>query len=149
MIFSSFGPVIQHIRSGKLKALGVSVPKRFVSLPDVPTIAELGFPGFDFSVWTGIAVPAGTPANIREQINAAVSKALEAPEVQTRFTTLGFVPGDGNPQALKKKIADDHGGRIEISNRMSGASVLGAQVSLSLGCVANVKHLENTISGPA
>ena len=108
MIFSSFGPVIQHIRSGKLKALGVSVPKRYVSLPDVPTIAELGFPGFDFSVWTGIAVPAGTPANIREQINAAVSKALEAPEVQTRFTTLGFVPGDGNPQALKKKIADDH-----------------------------------------
>lgn len=108
MIFSSFGPVVQHIRSGKLKALGVSVPKRYASLPDVPTIAESGVPGFDFSVWTGIAVPAGTPANIREQINAAVTKALEAPDVQARFATLGFVPGDGNPQTLKKKIADDH-----------------------------------------
>ena len=57
--------------------------------------------------------------------------------------------GTGLGLAVVKKIADDHGGRIEISNRMSGASVLGAQVSLSLGCVANVKHLENTISGPA
>lgn len=57
--------------------------------------------------------------------------------------------GTGLGLAVVKKIADDHGGRIEISNRMSGASVLGAQVSLSLGCVANVKNLENTISGPA
>ena len=57
--------------------------------------------------------------------------------------------GTGLGLAVVKKIADDHGGRIEISNRMSGASLLGAQVSLSLGCVANVKHLENTISGPA
>jgi nitrogen fixation/metabolism regulation signal transduction histidine kinase len=57
--------------------------------------------------------------------------------------------GTGLGLAVVKKIADDHGGRIEISNRMSGASVLGAQVSLSLGCVVNVKNLENTISGPA
>ena len=57
--------------------------------------------------------------------------------------------GTGLGLAVVKKIADDHGGRIEISNRMSGVSVLGAQVSLSLGCVANVKNLENTISGPA
>jgi len=57
--------------------------------------------------------------------------------------------GTGLGLAVVKKIADDHGGRIEISNRMSGDAVLGAQVSLSLACVANVKHLENTISGLA
>ena len=57
--------------------------------------------------------------------------------------------GTGLGLAVVKKIADDHGGRIEISNRMNGALVLGAQVSLSLACVANVKHLENTISDPA
>ena len=76
MVFISFGPVIQHIRSGKLKALGVSVPRRYASLPEVPTIAESGLPGFDFSVWTGIAVPAGTPKEVRETINAAVAKVL-------------------------------------------------------------------------
>jgi len=108
MIFSSFGPVAQHIHSGRLKALGVSVEKRYASLPEVPTIAESGVPGFDFSVWTGIAVPAGTPKDIRDQIHAAVTKALEAPGVRARFDTLGFVPGDGDPEALRKKIQDDY-----------------------------------------
>jgi tripartite-type tricarboxylate transporter receptor subunit TctC len=108
MIFSSFGPVVQHIRSGKLKALGVSVPRRYASLPEVPTIAESGVPGFEFSVWTGIAMPAGTPKPICDEVNAAVTKALAAPEVRARFDTLGFVPGDGDPQTLRKKIQDDH-----------------------------------------
>ncbi len=108
MIFSSFGPVVPHIQSGRLKALGVSVEKRYASMPQVPTIAESGVPGFDFSVWTGIAVPAGTPQDIRERIHAAVTKALQAPEVRKRFDTLGFVPGDGDPAQLRKKIEGDH-----------------------------------------
>lgn len=107
MVFSSFGPVVQHIRSGKLKALGVSVPRRYPSLPEVPTIADSGVPGFDFSVWTGIALPSGTPKVVRDEVNAAVSLALAAPEVRSRFETLGFVPGDGDPQTLRKKIHDD------------------------------------------
>jgi len=107
MVFISFGPVIQHIRSGKLKALGVSVPRRYASLPEVPTIAESGLPGFDFSVWTGIAVPAGTPKEVRETINAAVAKVLEAPEVRARFESLGFVPGDRSPETLRRRIAED------------------------------------------
>ncbi|MCJ0765587.1 Bug family tripartite tricarboxylate transporter substrate binding protein [Variovorax terrae] len=122
MIFSSFGPVVQHIRSGRLKALGISVPKRYASLPEVPTIAESGVPGFDFSVWTGIAVPAGTPQAIRDTIAAAVAKALQVPEVRARFDGLGFVPGDGDPQALRRKIQGDyakwkqviHAARIQI-----------------------------------
>lgn len=108
MIFSSFGPVVPHIRSGKLKALGVSVPQRYADLPDVPTIAESGVPGFDFSVWTGIAVPAGTPKAVRDQVGAAVAKALAAPEVRARFDSLGYVTGDGDSQALRKKIQGDH-----------------------------------------
>jgi len=108
LIFSSFGPVVQHVKGGRLKALGVSVPRRHASLPDVPTIADSGVPGFDFSVWTGIAVPAGTPRNVRDQVHEAVVKALEAPAVRTRFATLGFVPGDPNPLTLRNKIAADH-----------------------------------------
>lgn len=108
MIFSSFGPVLQHIKTGKLKALGISVPRRYASLPEVPTIAESGVPGFDFSVWTGIAVPAGTPKEIREQIHMAVTQALDSPEVRARFDSLGFVPGDGDPEALRRRIAADY-----------------------------------------
>lgn len=108
MVFSSFGPVVPHIRSGKLKALGVSVPRRYAGLPDVPTIAESGVPGFDFSVWTGIAVPGGTPKAVRDEIGAAVARALEAPEVRARFDSLGYVTSDGDPQALGKKIRHDH-----------------------------------------
>ena len=121
MIFSSFGPVLQHIRSGKLKALGVSVPTRYPSLPDVPTIAESGVPGFDFSVWTGIAVPAGTPADVRARINAAVAEALKAPEVRERFAALGFVVGDGNPDALRQRIINDYAkwGRIIPAARLT------------------------------
>jgi tripartite-type tricarboxylate transporter receptor subunit TctC len=93
--------------ASKLKALGISVPKRYASLPEVPTISEAGVPGFEFSVWTGIAMPVGTPKSIRDQVNTAISKALEAPEVRSRFETLGFLPGDGDPQALRKKIHED------------------------------------------
>lgn len=108
MIFSSFGPVVQHIKAGRLKALGVSVPRRYASLPDVPTIAESGVPGFDFSVWTGIAVPAGTPQPVRQQIHAAVVKAIESAPVRAKFEALGYLPGDPGPGALKAKIAADH-----------------------------------------
>lgn len=108
MIFSSFGPVIPHIKAGKLKALGVSVPRRFASIAQVPTISESGVPGFDFSVWTGIAMPVGTPREIRDQVNAAVTKALEAPEVRERFATLGYEPVGGSADVLRKKIGDDY-----------------------------------------
>lgn len=107
MVFSSFGPVVQHIKSGRLKALGVSVPRRYPSLPEVPTIAET-VPGFDFSVWTGIAVPAGTPQNIRDAINAAVARAMEGQEARARFDTLGFVPAERSAEVLRKKINDDY-----------------------------------------
>ena len=108
MVFSSFGPVIGHIKSGKLKALGISVPRRFESIPQVPTISESGVPGFDFSVWTGIAVPAGTPQAVRDQINSAVTRALAAPEVRERFTALGYEAVGGDAEVLRKKIADDY-----------------------------------------
>lgn len=108
MVFSSFGPVVPHIRSGRLKALGVTVPRRFPTLSEVPTIAESGVPGFEFSVWTGIAVPAGTPTTVREQIHAAVVKSLEQPAVRARFESLGYVPGDPTPGALKAKIVAEH-----------------------------------------
>ena len=108
MIFSSFGPVLPHVQSGKLKALGISVPQRADSFPGVPTIAESGVENFDFSVWTGIAVPAGTPKEIRDEISKAVAKALQEPKVQERFAQLGWIVADGDPEKMRAKIQNDY-----------------------------------------
>ena len=77
--------VTQFISQGKLRALAVTTPKRFHGLPDVPTIAESGFPGYDLSSWFGLLAPAGTPEPVIERLNAEVLKALKDPGVRARL----------------------------------------------------------------
>ena len=108
MVFSSIGASIQHIKTGKLKALGISVTKRFPQLPDVPTLAESGLPGYDLGVWIGASYPAGTPKPIVERVNGEITKLLETPEVRARFAELGYVPVGGKPEVLTKRIEKDY-----------------------------------------
>jgi tripartite-type tricarboxylate transporter receptor subunit TctC len=84
-LFAAMPTVTGHIREGKLRAIAVTTPKRFRGLPDVPTIAELGYPGYDFSSWFGILAPAGTPKAAVERLHAEVVKALKDPGVQDRL----------------------------------------------------------------
>ncbi len=77
------------IKSGKLRPLGVSSLKRISQLPDVPTIAEAGVPGFEVNVWYGLFVPRGTPPKIIEKISADVSRIVKTPEMRERFAGLG------------------------------------------------------------
>ena len=108
MVFSSIGASIQHIKTGKLKALGISVTKRFPQLPDVPTLAESGIPGYDLGVWIGASYPAGTPKPIVDRVNGEITKLLETPEVRARFAELGYVPVGGKPEVLAKRIEKDY-----------------------------------------
>lgn len=108
MVFSSIGASIQHIKTGKLKALGISVTKRFPQLPDVPTLAESGIPAYDLGVWIGASYPAGTPKPIVERVNGEITKLLETPEVRARFAELGYVPVGGKPEVLTKRIEKDY-----------------------------------------
>lgn len=78
-----------HVRSGKLKVLAVLSPNRSVIFPDVPTIAESGFPGFEASVWYGLVAPAATPKPIVAKLHAEVQKALKTREVRGRMTAVG------------------------------------------------------------
>jgi tripartite-type tricarboxylate transporter receptor subunit TctC len=80
---------VPHIRSGKLRAFAVSSAKRASSLPEVPTLQEAGFKGFDMSQWQGVLVPAGTPRAIVERLNGAIVKAMHAPEVHERIAVQG------------------------------------------------------------
>jgi len=108
MTFSSLGPTFQHLKTGKLKALAISVSKRFAGLPDVPTMAEAGVTGYDLGVWIGLHYPAGTPKAAVDRVNAELNRILENPEVRARFADLGYVPVGGKPEVLTKRIERDY-----------------------------------------
>jgi tripartite-type tricarboxylate transporter receptor subunit TctC len=84
-LFAAMPTVTQHIRDGKLRAIAVTTPRRFRGLPDVPTIAELGYTGYDFSSWFGVLAPAGTPQPVIAKLNAEIVKALKDPAVQQKL----------------------------------------------------------------
>ena len=81
--------VLPHARSGKLKVLAVLSPNRTANFPDVPTVAESGFPGFEASVWYGLVAPVATPKPIVQKLHAEVQKALQTQEVRERMTAVG------------------------------------------------------------
>jgi tripartite-type tricarboxylate transporter receptor subunit TctC len=83
--FSSASAAMPQIKGGKLKALGVTTPKRMNSLPEVPTIAESGLPGFSYTLWGGLFAPAGTPAAVIDSLNREVNAVLAMPEIRTRL----------------------------------------------------------------
>ncbi len=87
--FAGVPNVISHVKAGKLKALGVTTPKRSPDLPDVPTIAEAGVPGYEATLWLGLLAPAGTPPEIVQRIHAETVKALQDPELQPAFRAAG------------------------------------------------------------
>ena len=96
VMFDAIPGVLAQIKSGKLKALGIASPKRSPFLPDLPTIAEQGFPGFDAVGWIGIAAPAKTPPAILDKLNAEIRRILGTPEVKEKLATLAFAQVDDN-----------------------------------------------------
>lgn len=104
LMFFNTPAAAPYVKSGKVRALGVSTARRSGLLPDVPTIAESGLPGFDIAVWLGLSVPAGTPAAIVERTHAAVARALRVPEIEKQLLDLGAEPGGETPQAFARRI---------------------------------------------
>ena len=100
MNLGSLVQMMPHVRSGKLKALGVSSARRVAALPDVPTIAEAGVPGFDVSTWWGILAPAGTPQPVLERLHKEITAILESPETRKRFELEGAEVAGMKPQGF-------------------------------------------------
>ena len=90
MLVSTFASALPHVKSGRLRALGVTGVKRASLLPDVPTAAEAGVPGYEFTVWYGFVVPAGTPRDIVNRLNKETVAQLNLPAVQQRFEAQGL-----------------------------------------------------------
>jgi tripartite-type tricarboxylate transporter receptor subunit TctC len=95
MMFDNMPTAWPLVQAGKLRALAITSPKRSPAAPDVPTMQESGFPGFDVSSWFGLAAPAGTPKDIIVKLNVAMNKVLAKPEVQKRLDDLGATNGSG------------------------------------------------------
>ena len=87
---TSMPPAVPQVRGGKLRALAVTSAQRSAALPDVPTMTEAGFPGFDDLTWFGFFAPAGTPDAVVTRLNAEINRALEQPDVRERLNQLGF-----------------------------------------------------------
>ena len=96
-----------HIGDGKVKPLAVSGSRRSISAPTVPTFAEAGIPGMDFSNWFGVFAPAGTPADILQRLNRELNAALRSPEVAERLQRAGAEPVGGTPEQFAKIYRDE------------------------------------------
>lgn len=104
-IFTGTPALIAPIRSGRLRPLAVSSAQRIPTLPEVPTVAESGYPGFEADQWYGIVAPAGLPAPLVQLYNTEINKALLSPEVSRTLNNEGAVPTPTTPQALAQLIA--------------------------------------------
>lgn len=106
--FFSYGSMRGHIQAGKLKPLAVTGTKRMAELPDVPTMAESGFPGYEAYSWVGIYAPAGTPDPVITRINSDFKAVLADPEVSKKLISLGVEIVGSTPQALQQFQRNDY-----------------------------------------
>ena len=104
MMFDNVPSALPHIKSGKLRALATTGAKRDATLPDLPTIAEAGVPGYESGVWFGLLVPAGTPRDIVAKLNAEAVKGTKSPEFVKRMTDLGYNIIGSTPEQMTEML---------------------------------------------
>jgi tripartite-type tricarboxylate transporter receptor subunit TctC len=109
MMFDAIPAVLPHVKSGRLRGLAIGSARRSTFLPDVPTVAESGFPGFEAVGWIGVAAPSKTPPAVLDKLNAEIRRIINTPEMKERLATLAFTPvGDSRDEFdrfIKSEIA--------------------------------------------
>lgn len=114
MMFGGVPGVAPHIRSHKLRALGVTTATRTPAFPELPTIAEAGVPGYEVTLWYGVLTPAGTPAPIVTTLNRTLVRALHAPEMRERMSGEGAEPAPTTPEQFRMFIKSEIGRWIPV-----------------------------------
>lgn len=122
MMLNSIPPVIQHVKSGRVRLLGVSSARRSPQLPDVPTLSEAGVPGYELSTWFGMLVPTHTPKDIITRLHGALVKVTRSPETKAQFETLGYDVVGGTPEEFAAYI------RTENDKYAKIVKLIGAKV---------------------
>jgi tripartite-type tricarboxylate transporter receptor subunit TctC len=106
-MFATIPSAVQHVRSGRLKALALSSKKRSTGLPDIPTVAESGYPNFDASSWFGLVGPANMPKAVTEKISADIARVLAMPEIRAKFIEQGAEPVGSTPREFGQYMKDE------------------------------------------
>ncbi len=107
VMFSTLASASGHIEGGTMKALAVTTKERAGLLPDVPTVAEQGYPGYDLSAWVALVAPKGTSAEVVATLNRAFNEALRRPDLRERLSKLGAEPAGGSPEELARFMKND------------------------------------------
>jgi tripartite-type tricarboxylate transporter receptor subunit TctC len=107
MVFSSVPAVLPHVKAGRLNALGVGSARRSLALPNVPTIAESGVPGYEYVAWHGIFAPVRTSPDIVARLNKAIVNGLSTPEIHQRFIANGGEPAASTPEEMRRFMIEE------------------------------------------
>jgi tripartite-type tricarboxylate transporter receptor subunit TctC len=113
-LLSTFASALPHAKSGRLRALGVTSAQRAPALPDIPTIAESGVPGFEYGTWYGLLAPAGTPRAVVEKLNGVTVAALASPRVAERLVGQGLTPTPSTPAQFSAYLKSETGKWVQV-----------------------------------
>jgi tripartite-type tricarboxylate transporter receptor subunit TctC len=121
VLFQQLATLEQYIHAGRIRALAVASPKRHPQLPDVPTTADAGLPGYEVTAWFGLVAPAGTPAEVIRRLNAEVLKALETKDIRETLVNQGLQAAGDTPETFSAFIAK------ELARWMAAVKASGAK----------------------
>ncbi len=122
MLFSTMPSSVPHLQTGRLRAIAVASLKRASALPNVPTVSESGYPGFEALAWNAVLAPAGTSGEIITRLNAAIVKAVHAADVKERLAAQGAEPIEDTPEELSRYLAAEIAKWSKVV-RLSGAKL--------------------------
>ena len=116
--FSPLSVALGHVRANRVRALAVTSKTRLPSLPEVPTVAESGYPNYEFNLWNGFLVPANTPKDVIAVIHRAVVAAMNSPDVKKRFAELGTSPVGNPPEEFGALIKSEVESYAELVKKL-------------------------------
>jgi tripartite-type tricarboxylate transporter receptor subunit TctC len=107
LVFGSVATTLQYVRSGRLRALAVTTPRRIAAAPDVPTVAESGYPGYEVTNWHGLVGPRGMPREIVDRLNKEANEALKSADVEKILASDGLTAAGGTPGQFEALLASE------------------------------------------
>jgi tripartite-type tricarboxylate transporter receptor subunit TctC len=104
VVCDNMGSILPHVKAGRLRGLGVTASRRSPAVPDLPTVAEAGIPGYEITPWSGYVVPVRVPRDIVMRLNSEINRALVSPTVSEKFAAMGSTPVGGTPEQFAEHV---------------------------------------------